>query len=410
MKDDAGPAEAQERLLQAALDLLHEDGPSGVSARAVGDRAGVSASSVNYHFGGRDGLLARAFGHAGAEAQRWRAAALAAAPPSAPAQTLAAWTASLVQDLCSRRDLLLVSREFRQLAARTPGLAALAREDQVQADAFWREIVQRCGLPAALAGPVADFAAGATLTHGRGADWRLELPWLLQSCERLAARLRGARAGLPGWDGWRALAERQAAAAIGPWTAPASEAAIRMLDAGIGIVGAQGVEGLTHRAVARAAGASLANVTHHFPTRSALVHAAFRRLHSRLVAAGSDAGRAGPSELSIAAVADGLAGVVVDAHGGLRPEPIALEELIMSAGRDPAIRDVAMQLRAGRGEGSVATLQSLRPRGDPPDRLDAHLLSTVLMGAIRGVYGVDPRERRAWLTRRAMADVDALFG
>jgi AcrR family transcriptional regulator len=410
VSDEIGTAYAQERLIQACLDLLYENGSSGVSARAVGDRVGLTGSAVNYHFGGREGLVAGAYRSAAAEAQRWRAAALERAPPSAPAHALAAWIAALIQDLCSRRDLLLVSREFRQLAARTPALAVPAREDQAHSDMFWRQVAARCALSSESGPALADFVAGAALTHGPGADWLIELPWLLQSCERLTARLQGLRAGLPGWDGWRAQAEFRAIAAIGPWSTPATDAAIRMLDAGIEIVGRQGVEGLTHRAVAGAADASLANVTHHFPTRAALVRAAFRQLHSRVTEAPPGEDRDGSPDLSIKAVAEGLAEFVVDPHGALRPEPIALEELMMSASRDPAIKEVAMQLRAGRGEGSRATLQSLRLSGDPPDRLDAHLLSTVLMGAIRGVYGIPHEERRAWLADRAQGDLQAMFG
>lgn len=407
---DSADAPLQGRLIEAVLDILAAQGAWGVSARALAERAGASASAVNYHFGGREGLLAQAFERAAAEAAAWRAAALQAAPAEIPTEALAGWLAALLQDLCRTRGPLLAVREFRQLAARSPALRGAAARDQADADAFWREACARAGLPAACGATVSDFALGATLVHGPKADWPQDLPWLTQTCERLAARLRGQRTGLPGWDGWRAQAEARAAAAVGAWTPPPSEAALRMLDAAIGIVGRHGVEGLTHRAVAQAAGASLANATHHFPTRASLVHATFRRLHGLTTQEGASNRQPSPAGLSPARLADSFADFLLKPGGELHPAPTALEELILFAGREPGLAGVARQLRASRGEGSMQLLGDMATTGDPPDRLDAHLTSTLLMGSIRGVYGLEPAERDAWLRPRARANLERLFG
>jgi AcrR family transcriptional regulator len=48
----------RDRIVQAAREILIEQGHSGASTRAVADRAGVRLSLVHYHFGGRPGLLA----------------------------------------------------------------------------------------------------------------------------------------------------------------------------------------------------------------------------------------------------------------------------------------------------------------------------------------------------------------
>jgi AcrR family transcriptional regulator len=45
-------------MVQAAREILIEQGHSGASTRAVADRAGLRLSLVHYHFGGRQGLLA----------------------------------------------------------------------------------------------------------------------------------------------------------------------------------------------------------------------------------------------------------------------------------------------------------------------------------------------------------------
>jgi AcrR family transcriptional regulator len=45
-------------MVEAAREILIEQGHGGASTRAVADRAGVRLSLVHYHFGGRQGLLA----------------------------------------------------------------------------------------------------------------------------------------------------------------------------------------------------------------------------------------------------------------------------------------------------------------------------------------------------------------
>jgi AcrR family transcriptional regulator len=47
----------RDRIVNAAREVLIEQGHSGASTRAVADRAGVRLSLVHYHFGGKQGLL-----------------------------------------------------------------------------------------------------------------------------------------------------------------------------------------------------------------------------------------------------------------------------------------------------------------------------------------------------------------
>jgi AcrR family transcriptional regulator len=47
----------RDRIVDAAREVLIEQGHAGTSTRAVADRAGVRLSLVHYHFGGRQGLL-----------------------------------------------------------------------------------------------------------------------------------------------------------------------------------------------------------------------------------------------------------------------------------------------------------------------------------------------------------------
>jgi AcrR family transcriptional regulator len=47
----------RDRIVDAAREILVENGHGGTSTRAVADRAGVRLSLVHYHFGGKQGLL-----------------------------------------------------------------------------------------------------------------------------------------------------------------------------------------------------------------------------------------------------------------------------------------------------------------------------------------------------------------
>lgn len=49
--------------MQAAVDLLAERGPDGVSGREIADRAGVNYGLIHYYFGGKKGLFEAALDH-----------------------------------------------------------------------------------------------------------------------------------------------------------------------------------------------------------------------------------------------------------------------------------------------------------------------------------------------------------
>ncbi|CAM5639994.1 HTH-type transcriptional regulator BetI [Streptomyces fumanus] len=51
----------RDRILDAALDLIAEEGVAGVSHRKIASRAGVPLGSMTYHFDGMDEVLRAAF-------------------------------------------------------------------------------------------------------------------------------------------------------------------------------------------------------------------------------------------------------------------------------------------------------------------------------------------------------------
>lgn len=404
--------DARRRLVAAALELLGAGGAEAVSAREVGDLAAVSASAVNYHFGGRDGLLQAAMEAAAATSRAWRATSLVVTPPHIPAAALPGWVAAHVQDLCNEREVPATAlRELRLLAGRWSEPPSAATRDQRDADDFWTEIAGRSDLPPA-AGPVlSDFSVGALSIHGRASDWRRELPWLLEACARLVARLSGQRRRLPGWDGWRAAAASRAQTAARDTTAkvgPASPAAERMLNAAADIVGRGGAASLTHRAVASQANASLANVTHHFPTRAMLLRRTFQHVYDRVRSTGPRALDTSPIE--IPALCAEMAEALVTETGDVNPGVLALHELMLASVRDPQLRAEVEELRANRGEGAGAAISRLTGAAEPPDRMDAYATSTMMLGVILAAIAAPRAERREALRTRLQGHFEALYG
>ena len=78
--------DARRRLVMAALQLLGSGGADALSARELGELAGVSPSAVNYHFGGREGLLVAAMEAGAVAAAAWRADDHPDAPRQSPGE------------------------------------------------------------------------------------------------------------------------------------------------------------------------------------------------------------------------------------------------------------------------------------------------------------------------------------
>ena len=72
-----GP-ETRTRILDAAEALFAENGLDATSMRMITGRAGVNLAAVNYHFGGKDGLIQEVFRRRLTELNRRRLVALEA--------------------------------------------------------------------------------------------------------------------------------------------------------------------------------------------------------------------------------------------------------------------------------------------------------------------------------------------
>ncbi|ASU77594.1 TetR family transcriptional regulator [Actinopolyspora erythraea] len=116
----------RERIIDAALDLIAEEGIANVSHRRVAARAGVPLGSMTYHFGGLEQLLREAFGRF-AE----RIVALFDSYLAAPADQEQAREAvtDLVHELSEgNQRYLVLTQELYTLAARQPAYRELTEE------------------------------------------------------------------------------------------------------------------------------------------------------------------------------------------------------------------------------------------------------------------------------------------
>ncbi|GGY95519.1 TetR/AcrR family transcriptional regulator [Streptomyces poonensis] len=113
----------RERIIDATLDLIAEEGVAGVSHRKIAQRAGVPLGSMTYHFAGIDEVLHEAFRRFTDHIVAVFGAHLAGAADRDAAVTA---VTDLVHTLSegSQRDLVL-TQELYTLAARRPAYREL---------------------------------------------------------------------------------------------------------------------------------------------------------------------------------------------------------------------------------------------------------------------------------------------
>ncbi len=121
----------------------------------------------------------------------------------------------------------------------------------------------------------------------------------------------------------------------------AAETRARITAGVIEVLAGQGAAGCTHRAVAKAAGVSLAATTYHFDTKGAMIEAASQALLDGYVADFDrvDARLAAGEATGISGLPDLVQRVAGNALGRARIRSLAWCEIMLQGGRDPARRD-----------------------------------------------------------------------
>lgn len=113
----------------------------------------------------------------------------------------------------------------------------------------------------------------------------------------------------------------------------------RVLEGVLETIAAHGIEGLTHRRVAEAAGVPLAATTYYFATLEEMLEAALRVAIERDLAAV----RQGFADATPSEVPDLLVGYVNDALADDRERVTVIAELYIAALRRPSLRDLVVQ-------------------------------------------------------------------
>ncbi|MBI1198320.1 MAG: TetR family transcriptional regulator [Phenylobacterium sp.] len=380
---------ASNRLVEVATAITVDGGPSALTARALAQHAGASPSAVNYHFGGRDGLLGEVHRNLRGRREAWRRRRLAEATAGSPAW---AFVVAAVSDLAfAQRGESLALLEFEPMAGEAPAELARAIHDEHAAqDRFWAEAARRLGGDDGAALVWSHVARTATRFALIDTTPAPALLWLSPAMLRVAERLDGRPT--PAATPWLA-------AATPPGTLPERPAgAQRLVGAALRLIGERGLHAVTLRSVAQAAGLSLASTTYFFETKADIVHAAFTQLRDGISHATLDADRRAGD------VGDALIGPA----GEMRWEVGAMLALFLAGARNDDLRPVALSLRRLSGQTSAAWLA--RHVAGPCDRLDAFIWSCFGMGLQEHLLHLAPEARRATMDLTGQQAGARLFG
>jgi TetR/AcrR family transcriptional regulator, regulator of biofilm formation and stress response len=154
----------------------------------------------------------------------------------------------------------------------------------------------------------------------------------------------------------------------------------RILAATMVIIGEQGLQAVTHRAVAREAEVSLGAISHHFPTRDDLLRDALRH------AAGIEVARLERLALSLQSRAfetrEWVHAMATALGTDLRRNPnrhLAQYELLLACARDPELRELS---RAWREAHLRVSEVGLRAAGSSAPDEHAELLTAAVTGLL----------------------------
>jgi len=394
---DTIPDAAVDRLAAAATGMWRTHGRAEMSARQVSQTANAQASQINYYFGSLEQLLCSSQGVAIAAARAWCARtladfsglSLAADDAEAAGQVIA----SVIDSWCrDQTDLAFAWTECQMLAPRHPDYAQAAARWREVWSAFWNEACEQLGL-----GRHADltlaFFTGEAFLHR--IVWRapFDRACLAETCAAWANLLmRGDCGAGPLRDFARTETRRFAAPVL-----VAGSASARLSEAAADLIGKAGPAAVTHRAVAQTAGLNLGAATYHFPTRAALMTAAWEHIYLRLLRP-HQATETGP--LDRETYIESL--VTYGGGEAQRPDVLAMEALLSQAARDDALSNMGAMIRYSRGQSSHLRLARLpRARGALTPQAAA-LFSTVAQGLGRDL-STAPMEQRPSLARRTFS-------
>lgn len=362
-------------LVAAACDIVDRDGLAGLTLRPLAEALGVSVTVLTHHYGARAEVIAAVCGAACAQDQLmmdvWRARLAALGPLSPP--IAAELAESLLDELATaQRGLSLLYLELLHAATWDATVAPAFAAWDAARRGFWRELGERAGVAPALLAcgwwhgyMVAELAYSlvlGTLTPYRGVR-RLCLRRLLAG--GVAARVDDGEAAL-----FALLLERLQAdappdgpdpARESPWAAPAARACGRWLTA-------QGVHGLTHRAIATQIGIPHTTLSYRYPAQRDLVIAGLESI---------------VAHIRFAVDADSLSELQrlrIEGDGKQLDLARANFAVALAATRMPELAAYAADMRSRRGNNLAKVFLKYLPQARGIDALCAQVISIGLTG------------------------------
>jgi DNA-binding transcriptional regulator YbjK len=152
-----------------------------------------------------------------------------------------------------------------------------------------------------------------------------------------------------------------------------------IIEATIRLIGREGVDGITHRAVAHEAGVSLSSTTYHFASRDEIVSEALRHVAAlEIERIARDAETLAEGHADVPSIARALAAWLAEqVHGDELLRVRAGYHLQLEAGRRPELR--AIHVAWGQAVQGL-TERVLRAAGSPRPHTDASILSSAIDG------------------------------
>ncbi len=280
------------RILDAAIDLYSSGGPKAVSFREIAREAGLALSVIQYHFSNKAQLLDATTRRAAERDRDWFTQCLVTVdhipnPSTLPPGAVTDLIRSIVEQTVTQHRaptsiwLALLIDSIRQGQPREVFLQGYAYRRQ-----FWQDVARKLGF-------AGDDAGGLLFELATSLEiFLIALPTSLathlytgEAIRYLVYRLRNqappSHTGELSWTNITARATNWQRWQGAKDTAD-SDLVERMIDASADILLAQGVGGLTHRAVAARADASLSSTTYHFASIEDLLRQGYERICARL--------------------------------------------------------------------------------------------------------------------------------
>ncbi|ETI63229.1 TetR family transcriptional regulator [Sphingobium sp. C100] len=279
--------QANATIIDAARTVIAARGLAGMSLRTVAEQAEMSVGSISYRIGDRAALMAavveREIELLGQVSEDFKGRVRNVKPLSTDMlpDLVGAW---LDQMAAEGRVSAIVTCELALLASRTPDILPSVPLLLDAAEVMWREMLRGHPDGERLAWAIASYCMDErpfTVALCDILDYRL----LRQSTIRGLLRDAGAAVD-PGWSRWHmSLVDRLAipsADALDSADIVPQGVKADLADHIADLIVADGVDGLSHRAVAQRSGMAASSIAHHFPTHRDIVFSGVEAIYRRM--------------------------------------------------------------------------------------------------------------------------------